>query len=140
MGKLVANSSNRKTATGFFKKGNIKIVFPFWNGFLSTKVYKRFFAPSTFLFFGNRYEKSEMEKKKETHQQRSKIPQAVMQHNRGNTNALFSNFFPSRAFKKSENFQSVGWWKEVCFVCCILGSVFFRKGKNRLFFSYFSKA
>ena len=44
--------------------------------------------------FGNRYEKSEMEKKKETHQQRSKIPQAVMQHNRGNTNALFSKKFP----------------------------------------------
>ena len=79
--------------------------------------------------FGNRYEKSEVEKKKETHQQRSKIPQAVMQHNRGNTNALFSNFFPSRPFKKSENFQSVGWWKEVCFVCCILGSVFFGRGK-----------
>ena len=55
--------------------------------------------------FGNRYEKSEMEKKKETHQQRSKIPQAVMQHNRGNTNALFSNFFPSRAFKKVRTFK-----------------------------------
>ena len=49
VGKLVANSSNRKTATGFLNKA-IWIVFPFWNGFLSTKVYKRFFAPSTFLF------------------------------------------------------------------------------------------
>ena len=82
--------------------------------------------------FGNRYEKSEVEKKKETHQQRSKIPQAVMQHNRGNTN--FSNFFPSRPFKKKwELRKSVGWWKEVCFVCCILGS-FFSEGEKSVIF------
>ena len=129
MGKLVANKFQPQNGYRFFLNKAIWIVYLFWNCFLSTKVYKRFFAPSTFLFLATGMKSLKWKKRRRHIKQRSKIPQAVMQHNRATPTPSFQFFSQAVLLKKSENFQSVGWWKEVCFVCCILGSVFFGRGK-----------